>query len=342
MSNIIFEKYFDNSRIVGVIMMELNSWQAALDFFISAFTELAVLFVLISILVSAMNLYLPKEKVSRLLSGNRGYGVAMGLGAMTPFCSCSTLPMLIGLIQARASFGPMMAFLITSPLLNPFVISLFWITFSPQVTLLYAACVVILAALSGWSLQRLNFQTYIRSELLTAAPSPCGSGCDDSGKVVSKSATCSTANCNEAPKIIQASTLKMLTLGALKQLREMLPYMIFGVAIGALLHGFVPLNVFEGLAMMNVFLLIPLSAVIGIFLYVRASTMIPIAASLMTKGLSAGAVISLTIAGAGASLPEMIMLRKMFRWPLLITFVFVVLLTAMVTGFAIELVVGSH
>lgn len=321
-------------------MNEQNTWQSAIDFFISAFTELAILFVVISVLVSAVNLYLPQRKVSALLSGNKGYGVAMGIGAITPFCSCSTLPMLVGLIRANASFGPVMAFLITSPLLNPFVISLFWITFSPGVTLVYSMCVVVMAATSGMLLQKLKFQHYIRPELFEANKVSCSPGCVEDEATTNeanhKAASCSDSSCKSESKPGHKYNVKDLVVGALQQLREMLPYMFIGVAVGALLHGFVPIEVFESLANINVYLLVPVSALIGIFLYVRASTMIPIAASMIAKGLSVGAVISLTIAGAGASLPEMIMLRKMFKWPLLIAFVFIVLLTAIVTGFTIE------
>ncbi|MFC3032498.1 permease [Pseudoalteromonas fenneropenaei] len=309
----------------------------AADFFVSAFTELAILFLIISMLVSAVNLYLPTSKITTLLTGNTGYGVAMGLGAITPFCSCSTLPMLVGLIRANASFGPLMAFLITSPLLNPFVISLFWITFSPAVTIIYSICVITMAGLSGALLQKFNFQSYIRPELFEPLQATCKTACTDDSEPVQEVTTCSSKKCGGTSKISPMTTAQTLMLGALKQLKEMLPYMVLGVAIGALLHGFVPVSAFDTLATINVYLLIPLSALIGIFLYVRASTMIPIAASMIAKGLSVGAVMSLTIAGAGASLPEMIMLRKMFKWPLLIAFVLLVLATAIVTGFTIEL-----
>lgn len=334
-------------------------WQAATEFFVSTFAELAVLFVLISLLVSVINYYLPASKVRRLLSGNRGYGVAIALGAVTPFCSCSTLPMLLGLLKARAAFGPLMAFLITSPLLNPFVIALFWLTFGAKVTLLYSFCVVLIATTAGYLLQQLRFERYIRQELLqSAAPTnSCtaadnSSACNSTGSIAASSSCCETAAqpaattscCAPKTSVKQPGRwaqlpLKQLTQDAVSQLRTMLPYMVLGVAVGAALHGFVPVSLFEQLASINSVALIPLAALIGIFLYVRASTMIPIATSLLAKGLSMGSVMSLTIAGAGASLPEMIMLKKIFHWPLLIAFVLLVLLTACITGFSIELLV---
>lgn len=314
-------------------MFGSQQWQSATNFFISAFTELAVLFVVISFLVSVINHYFPPEKIKKSLSGNKGYSIAMLLGAVTPFCSCSTLPLLAGLLKARAAFGPLMAFLITSPLLNPFVISLFWITFGPQVTMIYGINVILMAYLSGVALQYFGFQRFIREELF--APSTCGTRCTEDQSNCNES---NDTTANQSRYKHQYFTLFLnLSKGAIEQLKSFLPYMLIGVAIGALLHGFVPISIFESLANTNVFLLIPMAALIGIFLYVRASTMIPIAASMVAKGLSVGAVMSLTIAGAGASLPEMIMLKKMFRWPLIITFLLLVLTTAIITGVAIEL-----
>mgnify|MGYP006192802763 CR=1 FL=1 len=297
-------------------------------------------FLLISLLVSVINYYLPASKVRKLLSGNRGYGVAMALGAVTPFCSCSTLPMLLGLLKARAAFGPLMAFLITSPLLNPFVVALFWLTFGAKVTLLYSGSVLLTAAMAGYLLQRLRFERYIRQELLAESGGGCASASADcnSAAPAAVSSSCCAANVN----IIQSSQrvklpITQLLQDAVKQLRTMLPYMLIGVAVGAALHGFVPVTLFSQLAALNSFIMIPLAALIGIFLYVRASTMIPIATSLLAKGLSMGSVMSLTI--AGASLPELIMLKKIFHWPLLIAFVLLVLFTACITGISIELLV---
>lgn len=325
-------------------MSTSSQWQAAIDFFVSTFAELAILFVLISLLVSVINYYLPANKVRKLLSGNRGYGVAMALGAVTPFCSCSTLPMLLGLLKARAAFGPLMAFLITSPLLNPFVVALFWLTFGAKVTLLYSGSVLLTAATAGYLLQRLRFERYIRQELLQGAESGSGCAsasddCNSAAPAAASSSCCAATVSITQPSLRVKLPITPLLQDAVKQLRTMLPYMLIGVAVGAVLHGFVPVALFSQLAALNSFIMIPLAALIGIFLYVRASTMIPIATSLLAKGLSMGSVMSLTIAGAGASLPEMIMLKKIFHWPLLIAFVLLVLFTACITGISIELLV---
>lgn len=204
-----------------------GSFAASVEFFIGTFSELLILFVLISMLVFVLQDRSPANRIQALLSGGRGYFTAAALGAITPFCSCSTLPMLVGMLRANAAFGPVMTFLLTSPLLNP-------------------------------------------------------------------------------------------------------------VQVGAVIHGYVPADFFKSLGSLNSWLLIPVAALIGIPLYVRASSMIPLALSLVGKGMSYGSVMALTIGGAGASLPEMIILKRIFQWPLLLAFIGVVFLTACITGVSID------
>ncbi len=299
-----------------------NELAEAAEFFIVVFFELALLFIIISFVVSLIHRKLPAEKVKQILSGNRGYGIAIALGSVTPFCSCSTLPMTIGLIQARAAFGPIMAFLFTSPLLNPFIVGLFWVSFGAEITLVYAAFVVILAATSGYLLEKLKFERFIREDILKPA---CAS--IENKKHESNNKTSSS----------KIKTLRFALLrDTIKQFVSFAPYMAIGVGVGAVLHGYVPTDAFASLAGQNVWWLIPAAAVIGVFLYVRASTMVPIALSLAAKGMSMGAIMSLTIAGAGASLPEMIMMKRMFHWQLITAFVVTVFSTAVLTGFAID------
>ncbi len=311
--------------------------KSALEFFITTFAELAVLFIIISFVVSIINDKLPPEKIKQLLSGNRGYGVAVSLGAFTPFCSCSTLPMTIGLIKARAAFGPIMAFLFTSPLLNPFIVGLFWLTFGAKVTLTYSTFVIILAIISGYFLEKFHFERFVKDDLFT-------SNCSDASNTNTSTSTQDNKQCtdskNQEQSTLQPSSQhwKKLLVDTSKQFISFAPYMMIGVAVGALLHGYVPQNAFENLKRYNVIVIIPLAAIIGVFLYVRASTMVPIATALIAKGMTMGSVISLTIAGAGASLPEMIMMKRMFHWPLMFAFIFVVFATACITGFAIELI----
>lgn len=307
---------------------------AAIEFFIGTMAELTVLFLLISLLVSFINQKLPTETVKHLLTGNKGYGIAISLGAVTPFCSCSTLPMTIGLIKARAAFGPVMAFLFTSPLLNPFIVGLFWVSFGAKITLIYSVFVACLSVASGILLQSLRFDRYIKQDLL-------GNSCSSTQETTEGDDECATqtnsSKCQGANRITNKLRWKELYKETFTQFISFLPYMALGVGIGAILHGFVPISFFSEISEASIYWLIPTAAIIGVFLYVRASTMVPIAASLVAKGMSMGAIMSLTIGGAGASLPEMIMLKRMFHWPLLLVFIFLVFFTACLTGFAVEL-----
>ncbi|MCP5076545.1 MAG: permease, partial [Psychromonas sp.] len=237
------------------------------------------------------------------------------------------------LIKARAAFGPIMAFLFTSPLLNPFIVGLFGLTFGAKVTLTYSLFVIILAILSGYVLEKFHFERFIKTDLFT-------DNCAEKTNTETPDSNKCEGSKHQQLKTMQPASphWKKLLVDTSKQFISFAPYMMIGVAVGALLHGYVPQNAFENLKGYSVVVIIPLAAVIGVFLYVRASTMVPIATALIAKGMTMGSVISLTIAGAGASLPEMIMMKRMFHWPLMFAFIFVVFATACITGFAIELI----
>ncbi|SNY52367.1 hypothetical protein SAMN06297280_2094 [Arsukibacterium tuosuense] len=299
-----------------------NALYSSIQFFVIVFSELLLLFVLISMLVSWLQHKIPKARVKALLSGKSGYMLAAGLGAITPFCSCSTLPMMVGLLRANAAFGPVMTFLFTSPLLNPYLIAMLWVIFGLKLLLIYSVAVLGVAISSGLVLQALNFQRFVT--LPAAANSCCGSSSADPATQARKSVS-----------------LKALFQQAIKETRSFLPHIALGVAVGAVIHGYVPASLLAGLSSTNPWWLIPAAALSGILLYVRASTMLPLAATLVAKGASLGSVMALTIGGAGASLPEMIILKRLFQWPLMIAFVVVVLGTAIITGFSIQLLLGQ-
>ncbi|WP_444994813.1 permease [Aliikangiella sp. IMCC44359] len=296
-----------------------NEFNQAIAFFVYAFIELSILFIGISFLVSVIQQKLPADKVKQLLSGNKGYTIAVSLGTLTPFCSCSTLPMVVGLLKARASFGPTMSFLLTSPLLNPFIIGLFWISFGLTITITYGVFVITASILGGILLEKLHFDRFIRQDIFLNS--------------TDNQSTCNPKNDRVTAKI----KWKKLLTEASKQFISFMPYLILGISIGAVLHGYVPSSAFESMATVSSWILIPSAAIIGVFLYVRASTIVPIASTLAAKGMSMGAIMSLTIGGAGASLPELIMLKRIFHWPLIFAFIFQVFFTACATGLVINL-----
>lgn len=284
--------------------------------------ELSVLFIGISALVGVLQRHIPPSRMEALLGSNQGTGyiLAAGLGAITPFCSCSTIPMLKGLIRARAGFGPMMVFLFASPLLNPIIVALLLATFGFTLTANYILAALVVALGAGWLLQVLGFERFVRREESKTASS-CGgasdhnSGNQDTGPATSK---------GKYSGVWQHAWLDFIGV---------LPYLLIGIAIGSIIYGYMPTALLERYAGTDNPLAIPVAAVIGVPLYIRAEAVIPLAAALMAKGVGAGTVLALIIGSAGASLTELILLRSLFTLKLLVAFVAVIFAMAMIAGY---------
>ncbi|MEA3290816.1 MAG: permease [Pseudomonadota bacterium] len=332
-------------------------WDTAL-FGLQLFVELAVLFVLISFLVGALNEWLPAEKTRHYLSARHGRGYLIGalIGSATPFCSCSTVPLTLGLLKSGAGFGPTMALLFTSPLVNPIIITLFWVTFGIELTLLYTGMALSTSILISWLMDRAGFERYLNRDVLGRKPAVAPATISvDSLQPNTGSGCCAASQCAPVAVACDAGGVAVAAPGAaltaqspgkaarlfneaVSQFRTFLPHIAIGVAIGAFAHGFVPDELLARYAGPDNLLAIPVAAIIGVPLYVRGSTMIPIAMTLTAKGMGLGAVIALVIGGAGASLPEVVMLKRMFRWPILTVFLISVFGIAITTGYMAELI----
>lgn len=294
--------------------------QESLIMFVQLFTELSLLFLIISFLVCLLREKLPDSKIRAILGGQsgRGYLTAALLGSITPFCSCSTIPVLVGLLKARAGFGPTMTFLFTSPLLNPLVIALFIPVLGWQVTVLYAILAFSVSVLAGLTLNGLGFERFIKMELLEEKPRCCGSSCN--------------AQPQTQPTIWQKARSETWDL-----FKQMFPYMFVAMIIGAAVHGFLPADFFTDVAGPQNPVAVPVAALIGIPLYMRVSTLLPLVSAFLAKGVSLGAIMALAIGSGGASLPEVILLQKLFYWPLLLAFLLVVFLMAVISGFTFNI-----
>lgn len=299
---------------------------ATAEMFVRLLVELSILFLLISYLVGLINQKLPAEKIRHLLGARkgRGYLTAAALGSITPFCSCSTIPMLIGLLKARAGFGPTMTFLFTSPLLNPIVIALFIPVLGLEVTLWYAGLALGASILAGILLQHLGFDRYIKQELIHSNPNTSDSAID-----AEPTSTCCGTTVINQPSIWKNAWDETWTL-----FRSMMPYMVIAMLIGAFVHGFVPADFFAQVASADNPAAVPTAALIGIPLYIRVSALLPLVGSFVAKGVSIGAIIALVIGSGGASLPELILLKRLFYWPLLAAFLAVIFSMAVIGGFA--------
>lgn len=296
----------------------MNTLIDTLRYFVLITIELIALFVFISALVEIILMYVPEEKIRRRLSGAGVFGniVAAGFGALTPFCACSTIPMTIGFLNAEVPFGSTMSFLIASPLLNPIILGMLGAMVGIKAMIAYFVIAFLCSILFGFLLEKIGAQKYVKNVRLK--PASC---CVGSHEVVDKHS------------LPFPSKLKVAFAGAWDSLRPIMGYLLVGVALGAGIYGYMPQDFVMKIAGPDNPFAIPVAAVLGIPLYIRAETAIPIGLALMGKGMSIGAVISLIIGGAGMAIPEMTMLASIFKKQLVAMIVLVIFLTAVVSGY---------
>jgi len=282
--------------------------------------ELVILFVGVSFLVGLLQAYIPEERIRRTLAG-RGEGASTVLGgffgALTPFCSCSTIPILVGLLNAGIPFAACMAFLLASPLLNPVILSLLAALIGPVPTAMYAVITFCAALVLATLLGRFGFARYVKEVTVEGMAAAPACGCEGG-----------TFAERHGPRFSAALHF------AVSLFRQVFPYLVLGAAIGAFIYGFVPADLIVSVAGPDNPLAIPAAALIGIPMYIRAETIIPISAVLLQKGMGAGAVMALIIGGAGASIPEITLLSAIFERRLVAAFVVTVLGIAVLAGFA--------
>jgi hypothetical protein len=340
----------------------ISMLKETLNMFLFLGAELTVLFLVISFIVGVIQEFMPAKKIQTILSSKsgKGYFSAAILGGVTPFCSCSTIPMLTGLLKARAGFGPTMTFLFTSPLLNPIIIGLFLATFGLEVTLAYASIALVVSVVAGYALEKMNFQQFVRPEVF--GDTPVGGCTNNASKQTEKglscsaspatsaAASCGTSNGSEFEATVKVGCDGSVALDGVinsrwvriwketwSQFTKVLPYLLLGIAIGAFTYGFMPADLIVQYAGAENPLAIPLAAVIGVPLYIRAEAVIPLSAALAAKGMGMGAIMALIIGSAGASLTEVILLRSMFKKPMIIAFLLVIFGMAILAGFLFNL-----
>ena len=293
----------------------LDSIMEFIKTFVMLFFELLTLFIIVSFIVSLIQQVVSEEKIKRFLSKPNqaiSYVLGMVFGAMTPFCSCSTIPILAGLLNSKVPFGPAMSFLISSPLMNPLMIFMLWALLGWKVAIVYFIVLAIFSILTGFVFSKMNLaETY--------------KGVNVKGDGVFANKT--------------GSRVKHALNDAWAFLYPMLPYLFIGVFIGAFIYGFVPETFITIYASGGGIISVFIASIIGIPMYIRPETMLPIAEALASKGMSLGTVVALIIGGAGASIPEVVLLSKLFKKKFVISFVIAILVVAISTGLMVNIVI---
>ena len=340
-------------------MLELNNLVTAGKFFIIIAGELILIFIAVSFIIGVITEYLPPEKIRDFLSNKfkwLGYLFGTGLGALTPFCSCSTVPITAGLLQGGVPFGPSMAFLFSSPILNPVIIALFWTLLGHQVAIIYVIVTFFSSMLTAAILSRLGMEKQVKlvsnftvtccsEKPLKAEPLNLGACCAGNPEAIRKitpTGSCCSANLETLSIQIPSSPIRFLTrmkkafLFAMGTFKQVFWYLLLGAGIGALIYGFFPQDIVVKLAGPGNPWSIPIAAGIGVPMYIRAETVIPISAALVEKGMGMGTVLALIIGGAGASIPEITLLASLFKKRLLMAFVLNVFLVAIIAGYLVD------
>ncbi|MBM7702866.1 permease [Metabacillus iocasae] len=289
--------------------------------FLSLVTHLLLLFVAISFLISFLQAYVPFEKIEKWMqSQNPLVGNVAGaiLGFVTPFCSCSTIPLLITMLNRQVPFQTVMTYLFTSPLLDPWIIGLMAYIYGIKVTVIYTITTFVFSMIIGWYLDKKGYKNQVKNVIVKAT----------------------LLNQDEQPRRHLVLNIKESIKETMNLIRSVLPYILIGAFVGAIIKEVIPTQVLTFISNQNQWWVIPLAAIIGVPLYIRLSTMLPIAQSLLVSGFPIAPTMALLIGGAGASLPEVIMLKSIFRPKLIRAFVGSVFLIATFSGYLFLLLEG--
>ncbi len=305
--------------------------------FLYLFTELSVLFIAISFLVSIINQKY-EGIFKKQLAGDKisSYFKAIFLGALTPFCSCSTIPLLRAFLEAKVKLSVALAYLFTSPLINPIIFSMLFITFGLKLSLIYVVFLIFLIFIISFVFSKFKEESFLKHIPKNTKSNIFTQTTHNPSNFIFKQKSC-CANTQDKPKNITIN-YKELFKESLKNYKKLLPYIVVAVFIGAFIHGFIPQEILQKYLNGNEILSIVLAAFLGIFLYLRVETIIPIGLALLQMGISQGVIMSFLIAGAGCSLPELILLKQMFKIKFLFLFVMIILGVAISFGIFINLI----
>ena len=292
----------------------------ALNFFIYDSTKILILLFIVILFMGVVNSYFPIDKVKNYLSRNKLYGseylMASLFGVVTPFCSCSSVPLFIGFVRGGIPLGVTFAFLITSPLVNEVAIGLFVGLFGIQTTIIYVVSGVLLGTVSGFILQKLNLETYL---------TPWVKKVLETAQKEQDTFIAEKKNLRQRLPVIWDEVLKIL--------KGIIPFVLVGIAIGGLMHGYIPEGFFEKYMDKDNLFAVPVATVLAVPMYSNASGILPVVQVLVSKGIPLGTAIAFMMGVVGLSLPEAMLLKKVMTLKLISIFFGVVTLCIIISGY---------
>jgi len=287
----------------------------ALRFFLFEFPKVLMLLVLIIFFVGILRSYFTAERTRKALEGKStfmGNIMASMLGIVTPFCSCSAIPLFLGFVESGVPLGVTFSFLIAAPMINEVAVILLYGMFGWKVAAIYIGTGLTIAIIAGWMIGKLKLEHWVEDWVYATK---LGEGDTEEGKITFS---------------------QRITMGydAVKEIvGKVWLYVALGILVGAGVHGYVPASFMASFMGKDVWYAVPLSVLIGIPLYSNAAGIVPIVAVLIEKGASLGTALAFMMSVIALSLPEMIILKKVLKLPLIVTFIAIVGGGIMIVGF---------
>lgn len=293
---------------------------SAVNFFVYDSIKILLLLFLISALMGIVNAYFPVERLRNYLSSHRLYGLqyllASLFGAITPFCSCSSIPLFIGFVKGGIPLGVTLSFLITSPLVNEVAVAMFLGSFGIKATLVYVISGILLGCVGGFVLGRMHLEPYL----------------SDWVKQVQLQSEKQTVEW-EQERTSFMQRLPIVIRDSWRIVRGVLLYIFIGIGIGAFMHGFVPEGFFEQYMSRDNWYAVPLSVMLAVPMYANAAGIVPVIEVFVAKGIPLGTAIAFMMAVVGLSLPEATLLKKVMTWRLIAVFFITVMLFIILSGY---------
>lgn len=292
----------------------------AVNFFFYDTIKILILLFFISVLMGIINAYFPIERLRNYLQTHKMYGLqyllASIFGAVTPFCSCSSIPLFIGFVKGGIPLGVTFAFLITSPLVNEVAVAMFLGSFGLKVTLIYVVSGILLGVIGGFVLGRMKLENQL----------------SDWVRQIQAQAT-TEAEAWEKEHTSFWKRLPSIVRNAWGIVRGVLIYILIGIGIGAFMHGFVPEGFFEQYMSKDNWFAVPLSVILAVPMYANAAGIVPVIEVFVAKGIPIGTAIAFMMAVVGLSLPEATLLKKVMKWRLIGIFFGTVTLFIILSGY---------
>lgn len=312
---------FADWLVYGVMGLDASSHLGvAVNFFFYDSIKIIILLFLISMLMGIVNAYFPVERLRNYLVTHRLYGLqyllASLFGAITPFCSCSSIPLFIGFVKGGIPLGVTFAFLITSPLVNEVAVAMFLGSFGVRTTIVYVVSGIVLGMLGGMVLGRMNLDRYLSGWI----------------RDIQRQSE-AQADAWEAEKTSFFDRLPSIVRGSWNIVRGVLVYVLVGIGIGAAMHGFVPDGFFERYLAAGNWWSVPLAVILAVPMYANAAGIVPVIEVFVAKGVPLGTAIAFMMSVVGLSLPEATLLKKVMTWRLIGIFFGVVTVFIIISGY---------